>query len=56
MSIPWGKINADKNAEEYRSKLIDLQKRVEKALELLQKEKPDINLVINILKPQNKSD
>lgn len=56
MSTPWGKIMADKKAEEYRIKLEDLQKRVEKALDLLQKDKPDIKSAINILKPQEQPD
>ena len=56
MNTPWGMIMADKRAEEYRSKLVDLQRREGKALELLQKDKPDIKSVISILKPQSESD
>jgi hypothetical protein len=55
MNTPWGKIMADKRAEEYRSKLEDLQERVGKAIELLQKDKPDISSVISILKPRKDS-
>ncbi len=56
MNAPWGKIMADKKAEEYRIKLDDLQRRVDKAVELLQKDKPDIESVISILRPQEGSD
>lgn len=56
MNTPWGKIMADKRAEKYRSKLEDLQERVGKAIELLQKDKPDISSVISILKPRKDSE
>lgn len=42
MEVPWGMIQAKKE-------LKDLQRRVDKALELLKMDKPDIKLVIRIL-------
>lgn len=56
MSAPWGKIMADQKAKEYEIKLYNLQKRVNKAIELLQKDEPDIESVISILRPQKDSD
>ena len=49
MNVPWGMIQARKEATEYRGKLEDLQRKVNKALKLLKKEKPDIKLVIRVL-------
>ena len=56
MEFPWGQIMAEKRAKEKESKLEDLQSRVDKAIELLQKDNPDIKLVIRTLKPQKDSD
>lgn len=50
METPWGWIMAEKRAKEKESKLEDLRSRVDKAIELLQKDNPDIKLVIRILK------
>jgi hypothetical protein len=49
MNVPWGMIKARKEASEYKEKLGDLQRRVDKALKLLKIDKPDIKLVIRVL-------
>jgi len=50
MEFPWGQLMAEKRAKEKESKLEDLQSKVDKAIELLQKDNPDIKLVIRTLK------
>lgn len=49
MNVPWGKIYAEKRATEYAEKLKDLQHKVNKALQSLKMDNPDIELVIRIL-------
>ena len=56
MSTPWGKIMADKKAREYETKFDRFQKRVDKAIEFLQKDEPDIKSAINILRQKDDSD
>ena len=50
MEFPWGQLMAEKRAKEKEGKLEDLQSKVGKAIELLQKDNPDIKLVIRTLK------
>ncbi|MFC1941990.1 hypothetical protein ACFLWU_02095 [Chloroflexota bacterium] len=49
MNVPWGKINAQKETARYKEYLGDLQRRVNKALELLKMDNPNIEQVIRIL-------
>jgi hypothetical protein len=49
MEVPWGMIQARKEATEYKGKLGDLQRKVNKALKLLKTDNPDIELVIRVL-------
>ena len=43
MNVPWGKIHAQRETAEYKEKLGDLQRKVNKALELLKMDNPDTN-------------
>lgn len=49
MEVPWGMIQARKEAAEYKENLGDLQRKVNKALKLLKMDNPDIELVIRVL-------
>ena len=49
MDVPWRMIYAEKRASEYVKKLEDLQSKVDKALELLKMDNPNIKVVIRIL-------
>ena len=49
MGTPWGMINARKETKKYENKSVDLQKRINKAVELLKMDNPDIERVIKVL-------
>ena len=49
MEIPWGMIQARKEAAEYEENLGDLQRKENKALKLLKMDNPDIELVVRVL-------
>ena len=49
MEAPWGMIQARKETTEYKGKLGDLQRKVNKALKLLKMDNPDTELVIRVL-------
>ncbi len=52
MGTPWGMITARKEAKKHGDKLEELKERIDKAIELLKMEKPDIELVIRILEEE----
>jgi hypothetical protein len=49
VGIPWGMIQARKEAAGYEENLGDLQRKVNKALKLLKMDNPDIELVVRVL-------
>jgi hypothetical protein len=54
MGTPWGMIYAKKEASEYAGKLEDLRRKVDRALQILETDNPDIELVIKILKEKER--
>ena len=55
MEVPWGMINARREATVYKGQTGELQRRIDKAIKLLKQKTPNIELAIKVLEErQNK--